>query len=124
MNHMNQQNDGAVYTIRIMKAAQTDIRETHKYIANDLQNPVAAVRRIKDIEESIRSLMKMPSRFPLVPDKYLASKGIRMIVVKNHIIFFAVRNEIKAISILRVLYARRDWMRILRINEQEMHESN
>ena len=113
-----------MYRVRIMESAQTDMREIHKYISEDLQNPDAAVRRIKDIDESIRSLKNMPKRHPLVLDNYLASKGFRMIVVKTHLVFFVVRDEINVVSVIRVLYARRDWMRILRIDEKLLSEDD
>ena len=54
-----------MYRVRIMESAQTDMREIHKYISEDLQNPDAAVSCIKDIDESIRSLKNMPKRHPL-----------------------------------------------------------
>ena len=101
------------YQVRIMGSAQADIHEVYRYIATDLQNPDAAVRRIEAIEASIKSLKEMPAGFPLVSDGYLASKGVRMVVVKSHLVFFVIRDEVKKVSIMRVLYARRDWVRIL-----------
>ncbi|MCL2200099.1 MAG: type II toxin-antitoxin system RelE/ParE family toxin [Defluviitaleaceae bacterium] len=103
------------YQVRVMDSAQTDMREIHRYISEDLQNPEAAVKRIKLLEKNIRSLKKMLVRFPLVTDDYLASKGMRVIVVKTHLIFFVVRETIKKVSVMRILHARRDWARILRI---------
>jgi plasmid stabilization system protein ParE len=97
-----------------MKSAQIDMREIHKYIAEDLLNPEAAVRRIEDIETAIRSLYKMPARFSLVSDSYLASKGFRMLPIKTHLVFFIIREDVKAVSVIRVLYTRRDWTRILK----------
>ncbi|MCL2422072.1 MAG: type II toxin-antitoxin system RelE/ParE family toxin, partial [Defluviitaleaceae bacterium] len=97
----------------VMKSAQADMREIYRYIAEDLYNQDAAEGRIADIEESIRSLKKMPTRFPFVLDRYLASKGFRMIVVKAHLVFFIVREDIKTVSVMRVLYNRRDWMQVL-----------
>ena len=113
-----------IYQIRIMKSAQTDMHEIHRHISQDLQNPDAAIRRIKKIEESIHSLSKMPSRFPLVLDDYLASRGFRVIVVKTHLVFFVIREDIKTISVIRILYVRRDWMRILKIGTDQLHEDN
>jgi len=50
------------YLVRIVKPAQTDIREIYRYIANDLQNPVAAERRISLIDEKILELETTPMR--------------------------------------------------------------
>jgi len=104
------------YKVRIVKPAQTDMREIYKYIADDLQNPSAAERRISLIDEKILELETIPTRYPLVPDKYLASKGFRMAAAKTHLIFFVIRegNDPKIVSIMRILYCRRDWARILK----------
>ncbi|MCL2152497.1 MAG: type II toxin-antitoxin system RelE/ParE family toxin [Oscillospiraceae bacterium] len=102
-----------IYKIRIMKPAQTEIRETYRYIAEELKNPVAASRRISLIDKAVESLKENPTRYPLVRDDYLASKGYRMIVVENHLVFFIVREKIKSVSVMRVLYGRRDWMHLL-----------
>jgi len=82
------------------------------------KNPEAAVRRVSLIDDKIQSLKNDPFRIPLVRDDYLASKGYRMIIAKNHLVFFIIREEIKMISIMRILYGRRDWMRILQIDEE------
>ncbi len=113
-----------IYKIRIMKPAQNDMREIYKYIAEELLNPYAAVRRISSIDEAIQSLKEKPARFPLVYDDYLASKGYRMIVVKTHLVFFVIRDEEKSVSIMRVLYGRRDWVRILKIKKEQLSEDD
>jgi len=108
------------YHIRVLQLAQSDIREIHRYISEDLSNPEAAVRRIKKIETLIRSLTNIPARLPLVLDDYLASKGLRMMVVKTHLVFFVIREDIKTVSVIRILYARRDWMRLLKIGVEQL----
>lgn len=107
-----------IYKVRIMRPAQTEMRETYRYIADDLQNPVAAARRILLIDDAIQSLKENPSRYPLVRDDYLASKGYRLIVVKNHLMFFVVREKEQVVSVMRVLYGRRDWMRMLKVEAE------
>jgi len=106
------------YPVRIVRPAQTDIREIYRYIANDLQNPTAAERRISLIDEKILELETIPTRYPLVQDAYLASKGFRMVAAKTHLIFFVIREstptEPKRVFVMRVLYCRRDWARILK----------
>jgi plasmid stabilization system protein ParE len=110
------------YIVRIMKPAQIEMRETYRYIAEDLQNPVAASRRIALIDKAIRSLEDNPFQYPLARDDYLASKGYRLIVVKNHIVFFVIREKITKVSVMRVLYARRDWMTLLRMEADEIDD--
>jgi plasmid stabilization system protein ParE len=103
-----------IFKIRITRPAQIEMREIYRYIAIELRNPVAAARRISSIDETIRSLKETPSRFPRVRDDYLAAKGYRTIAVKNHLVFFIVREKENAVSVMRVLYGRRDWPGLLK----------
>ena len=112
------------YKVRIIKSAQNEIREIYRYIANDLQNPTAARNRVILIDEKIQSLKENPARLPLVQDDYLASKGFRIMIAKNHLIFFVIREEIKTVSVMRVLYARRDWLRILKVEAERQAEED
>jgi len=107
------------YSVRILTPAQKEMKEIYRYISEELQNPSAAVNRISLIDKKIQSLKKNPARFQLVPDSYLASKGFRMVVVKNHLIFYIIREEQRIVSIMRILYARRDWARILKVEEND-----
>ena len=102
------------YSIEILEAAEADVQEIQDYIANKLLNPIAAIRRVTLIEQAIASLKVKPSRIALVRDDCLALKGYRMIVVKNHLVFFIVREETKQVFIMRVLYGRRNWQNILK----------
>jgi len=105
------------YNVRIMETAQEDFYGIYRYINDELKSPDAAKRRIKVIEEAVRSLSEMPFRVSLVADGYLASKGFRMLAVKTHLVFFIIREETRSVSVVRVLYNRRDWARILKIND-------
>ena len=108
-----------MYKVRIMKPAQIEMREIYRYIAEELANPVAAARRITLIDEAVQSLKENPARFPLVQDDYLASKGYRLVPVKNHLVFYIIRENVHAISVMRVLYGRRDWKRLLKVETEE-----
>jgi plasmid stabilization system protein ParE len=110
------------YRIRIVKPARADIREIRRYIAEDLSNPQAAAKRVNFIDARIQSLKTMPARFPLVQDPYLASKGFRIIVCKSHLVFFIIEEETRRIFIMRIIYARRDWVRMLRVDTQGLEE--
>jgi plasmid stabilization system protein ParE len=109
-----------IYKIRILKPAQLEIREIYRYIAEELNSPMAAAHHVALIDKAIVSLQEAPTRFPLVRDGYLALKGHRMIVVKNHLVFFIVREEESVVSVMRVLYGRRDWLHLLKADTEEI----
>jgi len=107
-----------IYKIRIVKTAQNDMCEIFRYIGEELKNPEAAARRISLIDKAVLSLKENPARFSFVRNDYLASKGYRMTVVKSHLVFFVIREDEGAVSIMRVLHARRDWSNLLRIDSE------
>jgi len=98
------------------------MRGIYRYIAEELYNPKAATQRIALIDKAIQSLKKNPYLYPLVGDVYLASKGYRMIVAKKHLVFYIIREEIKAVSVMRVLYARRNWLHILKVEADQLSD--
>jgi toxin ParE1/3/4 len=97
------------------------MRETYQYISGKLCNKAAAERLLAQIDKSVQSLKINPERFPLVRDAYLASKGYRHVVVKNHLVFFIIREEERAVSVMRVLYGRRDWVNMLKNDIMASH---
>ncbi|MCL1829289.1 MAG: type II toxin-antitoxin system RelE/ParE family toxin [Oscillospiraceae bacterium] len=108
-----------MYKVRITRPAQTEMRGIYRHIAEELSNPIAAERRIALIDEAIQSLKKNPARFALVRDDYLASKGFRLITVKNHLVLYIIRENVHTVSVMRVLYGRRDWKRLLKVETEE-----
>ncbi len=111
------------YTVRIMKSAQNDMREIYRNITDELCNPIAASRRIALIDEAVQSLKSNPDCFPFMRDEYLSSKGFRVIVIKKHLVFFTIREPEHIVSIMRVLYGRRDWLRLLQTEREDTTET-
>ena len=103
-----------MYLIKITEPAEIDLQYAAKYIAIELKNRVAADRLLDDVDEAIYSLEEMPSRHALVDDDVLAGRGIRFFPVHNYLVFYVIREEIKTVVIERFLYGRRDWVTILR----------
>ena len=65
------------------------------------------------LEEAMSSLTEMPQRCPLLVDERLFQKGYRKIIVKNYVVFFSIDEKNYVVDIERILYGRRDWLRIL-----------
>lgn len=106
-----------MYKVVITNPAEEDLQKAVSYIANDLKNIVAAKNLLNEVEGTINSLSEMPNRFHIVDDELLASQGIRMVQIKNYLAFYVVREEAKSVTVLRFLYARRDWINILKKNK-------
>ena len=101
------------YNVNITGTAFEDLKSIALYIKDELKEPVVARKLIAKIKEGIFSLDVSPCRHGLVRDKVLAKQGYRLLYVENYIVFYIVIEESKRVGVLRVLYARRNWVNIL-----------
>jgi addiction module RelE/StbE family toxin len=97
----------------VTEDAHADIDETVQYISQNLDNEFAAAAFLDDIEKSYRHIVDNPLMFALCNDERLRSKGYRKITIKNYLIFYRVDEALKTIFIIRVLYAARDYSKLL-----------
>ncbi len=103
-----------MYKIIVTEPAQKDLRDAVSYISNELKNNQSAVNLIDLVEKTVNSLTDMPKRYAVADDEILAREGFRFITIKNYLLFYIVRKETETVVIERFLYARRDWMNILK----------
>lgn len=101
------------YNVILSLEAKADIREIVRYIAKELREPSTAEQMLDRIDEAVASLETMPEKYALVTDEYLASCGIRMIVVKKYLIFYTVEHSKKEVNISRMLYGKRNWIDLM-----------
>jgi len=97
--------------IRISPEALNDLKEIKKYIEEELMNPAAANRVVKRIVEDYGRLEVSPYFGPSLSSKINIDSDFRFLVSGNYIVFYKVNEEY--ISIYRVLYGRRDYLRII-----------
>lgn len=108
------------YPIHITSAAQSDIANASDYVEFILKNPKAVDDLLDHIELKINTLSDFPEnsdfpeKYPLVKDTFLASHGIRFIPVKNYLVFYIISKENNQVVIVRFLYAKSNWMSILK----------
>ena len=107
------------YSLNITDIAEEDILSTVRYIANVLKNPIAANRLLDEIERHEKTLEGTPGIYPSVHDEYLAEKGLKYVKIKNFLLFFTMDKKTKIVNIVRFLYGRRDWKKILRNSDIE-----
>jgi toxin ParE1/3/4 len=103
----------STYNIQITEPAERDLYEVGVYISKELLEPETAKKVISKIAYGINSLEDMPLGNALAADDRLSYKGIRKIMADNYIIFYIVNEESKTVTIIRILYSRRDWMNLL-----------
>ena len=103
-----------MYLVNITDIAEEDILTIIEYITDNLKAPKAANDLLDNLEKHEKILEENPNIYPLVSDKYLAEKGIKFILIKNYMMFFAINENKKQVNIIRFLYGRRDWQNILK----------
>lgn len=107
--------------IRVTPAALNDLKEIKSYIENDLSNPIAANNVIKRIIKDYSRLEFSPYMGPSLSAKVPFDTDYRFIVSGNYLVFYKADNEY--VSIYRILYGRRDYMKIIfddiKLNDEE-----
>ena len=101
------------YSVMISATAGEDAAGIVDYIAYTLLDPQAAIRLIGRLKEAVKSLETMPERHPLVADTYLALCGIRTLLVDNYCVFYAVNRAEHTVNIIRVIYTKRAWEKLI-----------
>jgi len=99
----------------ISPAAEKDLLEIKQYISEELDNPTSAVKVISQITNRIKDLVNFPEAGIPLSTKIGFETKYRFIVSGNYLAFY--RFEENSVYIDRVLYAKRDYIRILLLLE-------
>ena len=98
-------------TLLYSPAAKQDLANIKKYIADELINPVATIRIVGNIAKQIRKLIKQPLIGTSLSSVVDLETDYRFLICGHYAVFYRFEN--KMIYIDRVLYGRRDFMKIL-----------
>ena len=100
-----------MFKIEVSPQALKDLLEIKSYIEDELKNPIAAKNTILKIIETYENLATMPDlgipveRYVSFPTEY------RFVTANNYSIFYRIESE--TVKVIRILYSRRDFLRIL-----------
>ncbi|WP_419516372.1 type II toxin-antitoxin system RelE/ParE family toxin [Hominenteromicrobium sp.] len=97
--------------LHLSAEAQNDLMEIKAYIEEDVLNPSAALTTVSRITKSWRVLQNYAHAGALLSSIADIESDYRFIVSGNYISFYRVCGN--DIYIDRILYARRDYLRIL-----------
>jgi len=101
------------YKILMTGPAADDLQSIAGYIADELLEPAIAKKLVGKIKEAVMSLVILPTRHALVADERLAAQGIRKLTVENYIAFYVISEKDETVTVIRILYGRRDWEHLL-----------
>jgi len=105
-----------MYSITITEPAEQDLNSAVDYFITVLKAPKAAQTLLDEIEDKINFLSTNPLVYEIENDGFLQERNIRSVLVRIHLIFYIVNNTSEQVIVLRILYARRNWINILRNN--------
>ena len=92
--------------------AEHDLNNIVKYITCNLKNQKAASDFLDCYVEGLELLERFPFAYKLTGIK-IRGYEVRIKKVESYNMFFSVDIDTKEITVLRILYARQDWDRIL-----------
>ena len=111
--HNSSQKNGRtlMFEVKIAPQAAVDLLEIKNYIEYELQNPIAARNTVSKIIETYENLTVFPNA-GIPVEKYVSfPTDYKFVLANNYSIFYRIEDEV--IRIVRILYSRRDFVRIL-----------
>lgn len=93
------------YNIIYVPIAAQDLSAAFDYILQD--KPAAAQKFLQQIDARIQNLTTHPQIGIRPKDLYLKSKGYRILIVNNYLVFYIIKT--KTIEIRRVLHGKRKY---------------
>lgn len=96
------------YTVMLTTQASNQILEYASYIQNELLNPQAAKKFVKDLREAIAGLDTMPQRHPLLEEEPWRSQGVRKMIVRGYLVYFWINEQTAVVQVIAVIYGQRD----------------
>ncbi len=102
------------YRLILTPEAQSDIHDIVMYIAQELKAPQAALALQESFAKCIYSLAYMPKRVRTVDAARWKKAGLRRIRVKDYYIYFIVSDDELTITVLAVIYFRRNQAKQMR----------
>ena len=94
------------YRVAYTASALQDIEDIFEYIARELLEPELAAGIYRSIVKAVRSLESFPNRHEALEREQFGF--LRRMPVKNYLVFYAVNEENKAVSVIRIMYGARN----------------
>jgi len=102
-----------MYQLEFLPIAKQDMIEIVHYISHELHNPMAAENLAVDMITAAENLTEFPYINAIHQSIKPLKKEYRKLIVKNYIMFYRIDEEEKLVTIVRVVYARRDYEKLL-----------
>lgn len=94
------------YHVIYAPEALDDLKDITDYVTSELKSPRTAQHQAERIMDAIGSLSNMPMRHAVADDQSIDSEAIRRMNVANHAVFYAVDEDRREVTVVRILYGR------------------
>ena len=102
-----------MYSLEYLPVARRDMIEITRYMSVELGNPTAADRLATELIEAGDKIPTFPYASPAYTPIRPLKHEYRKLLVQNYFMFYWVDEDKKLITVARVVYARRDFERLL-----------
>ena len=102
-----------IYRLEFLPIARQDMTNIARHISHELCNPAAAERLVDKMIEAAERLCSFPYINAIYQSIKPLQKEYRKQIVKNYIMFYWIEEKEKLITVARVVYARRDYEKLL-----------
>ena len=101
------------YHVVLTETAKQDLREIAFYLADQAKDKEIARRFVGELRGKCARLADFPQSGALPQDHILRSLEYRFIPHKEYLIFYSVDEERKAVNVLAIFNARKDYLRVM-----------
>jgi toxin ParE1/3/4 len=101
------------FNVQLTDSAKHDIDMIVDYIAKNPDNPIAADNFLNKVLKTIDLLSYNPIMYPFCNNARLKKKGYRKMIIDNYVFPYIVKENDEIIIISRVIYAKRDYGKML-----------
>lgn len=102
-----------MYKLEYLPVARQDMIEIVRYISQELQNPSAADQLAVEFIEAGDGILSFPYINPAYTPIRSLKHEYRKLLVQNYLMFYWIDEEKQLVTVARVVYAKRDYERLL-----------
>ena len=102
-----------MYNVEYLPLARQDMVEIVTYIARELNNPAAANHIAEQLIQAGDDLRDFPYSAPAYQPLRPLKHEYRKLLVESYMMLYCVKEEEKRVTIARVVYARRNYAKML-----------
>ena len=102
-----------VFKVEVTPLASKDLDEIVAYIAEELENPTAAVSFLDDVDACYTGLAGMPFMYEKCRDPQLKALQYRRAVIKHYVMVYRVDEVGNTVYILRFFYGAQEYEKLI-----------